>query len=1000
MPLPRRSDLPLALPLVVMASTGFWAGALPACGDATPGAVDAGVAAFDVVADAGADAGAAADSTSGADADADTAADTGADADAATAPDAAADTDTAPDAVADTGPDVPTIWGCGDGLVLDDEVCDDGPLNGTYGHCAADCAGPGPFCGNGVRDEGYEACDHGASNGAYGSCKTDCSGLGPHCGDGVVDAPDEVCDDGDDPLTGNGAGGSCNVDCQGAPSPWLPQPEDTSVDPSGLTCGQDDLLNKYFRYRRILRGDGTAAYPGFVVVGEGPGRSLPASFRLPTENCDTYWGLGSCPQPDLDDARGVYKWGDGTVWLGDYLALLGLEHALMVDLGLPTDQTDADLRWALAAVDRVDLAADAYFSSQPSGPDGFFLRDDVPVDFAHAEGGGYRFPRDPATDGVAGYECVAADTVCGTPSVDDGSFTSQDQTIALVFGLGVVAALVPDGTLVDGMDLRYAARARVHRLVAALRDNGWKVTAPDGTHPPGEWGGDAIGFSNQLAKAANAICGQDFGVDDYRTLGSRTIGQAAWNGIQAIWGTTFAYNRTMALRLAAMTSDWGPEKIAKKAMIDAKDYFPLVYALVQGVTLPSPFSPWRVEALLRSAPCEGPCWNTAGCADTPRWRGESVVINPGDRMGNPGHPAAQFNGMDYMMLFAAWHLYEKGVWQAAPPAGGGTGCDAVLSLDDILGMGSGGSAADGAVWDPANPCAAADLARDFCGRPFGAWVDDAAHGRATIWTGGARWECLPGGACTLHAEGDENTDGDDLIIGTAGADDLSGGGGNDCLVGLGGDDELRGNQGYDTLEGGPGNDELYGENSGIVADGEADILIGGPGNDHLRGGPGRDELYGEGGDDDLDGGSGDDFLLGGEGNDTLDGYGDDDFLDGGPGDDALVGDAGDDILYGGPGRDKLDGEAGDDHLDGGWGPDFLRGGTGNDSLVAGDTWDPKVLDHDRLCGNGGDDTLWGGWDGDECLGGGWFLGGTDEVHGCDDDTASEGDCDNGAFEDW
>ena len=1025
------SSLSLSLPAAACAA-GLLAVAAAGCGDATSGAVDAGMQGFDIQADLGAGADAAPDTATDAapDAATDTAPDTAADAatDTATdaAPDTAADaaTDATPDTGTDAGPDVPVIWGCGDGLVLDDEVCDDGddPLtgNGTYGHCAADCSGVGPTCGDGVRDVGHEVCDHGANNGAYGFCKADCSGLGPRCGDGNVDAPDELCDDGEDPLTGNGTPGACEADCQGAPSPWMEAPDAAAVDTTGLTCDEGDLLAKYFRYRRRLRGDGTAAYPGFVVIGEGPGRSMPAGHRSPGVDCHGYWGFSDACKPEDDpNAKGLYKWGDATIWLGDYIAMLGLEHALFVDLGLPTDVTDSDLALALKALDRLDLRADTYFDGATPALDGFFLRDDVPSDLITQDDGSYRFPRDPATDGVQGYECAAGDLLssCDQPSVEDGSFTSEDQSIGLLFGLGVVAALVPAGTVVDGVDLRYDARAKVHRLVMALRDHTWRVTAPDGTHPPDKWGGNAIGFSNQIAKAANAICGDEFGVSDYRDTLSKTAGQAAWNGIQAIWETTHAFNRTMALRLAAMTSDWDPAKMPKKSMSDGKDYFALVYALVQGVPLAEPFSAWRVEALLRSAPCGGPCWETAGCEDVPGWRGETRTIAPRNRMGSQHQRRAGFNGLDYMALFAAWHLYQDHPWQvAAPPAQPAQGCEAVLSLDDLLA--TGGGVTDGTTWDPTSPCAAADLQRTFCGRPFGAWVDDAAHGRASIYAAGARWECVPGGACTLHPDPNGSTGGDDLddlMLGTPGADDLSGGDGNDCLVGLGGDDELRGNQGYDTLVGGPGNDSLYGENSGIVADGEGDILIGGPGADLLRGGPGKDELYGDekaadgvsgpggppGGDDDLDGGSGDDFLVGGPGDDTLDGYGGDDFLEGDEGDDALVGDTGDDQLYGGPGRDKLDGEGGADYCDGGLGPDFIRGGTGDDSLVSGDSWGPpQQLDHDRLCGNGGDDTLWGGWDGDECLGGGWLLGGTDTVNGCDDETAAEGDCDNGAYKDW
>ena len=96
------------------------------------------------------------------------------------------------------------------------------------------------------------------------------------------------------------------------------------------------------------------------------------------------------------------------------------------------------------------------------------------------------------------------------------------------------------------------------------------------------------------------------------------------------------------------------------------------------------------------------------------------------------------------------------------------------------------------------------------------------------------------------------------------------------------------------------------------------------------------------------------------------------------------------------GRDRLDGEAGDDFIDGGVGADYVKGGTGDDLLNAGS--DDEV---DRLCGNGGDDTFWADWGGDDqCNGGGWLFGGKDNINGCTDETASSGDCDKGAYDDW
>jgi len=87
-------------------------------------------------------------------------------------------------------------------------------------------------------------------------------------------------------------------------------------------------------------------------------------------------------------------------------------------------------------------------------------------------------------------------------------------------------------------------------------------------------------------------------------------------------------------------------------------------------------------------------------------------------------------------------------------------------------------------------------------------------------------------------------DGNDVITGTPGEDEISGGLGNDSINGLAGDD---------TLIGGAGNDKLN----------------GGLGADQLEGDAGKDLLFGEAGADQLDGGAGDDLLAGGSDVDDL-----------------------------------------------------------------------------------------------------------------------------------
>lgn len=134
---------------------------------------------------------------------------------------------------------------CGNGEIEADEVCDDGPLNGTYGYCNAECTGLGRHCGDGVHDP-EEECDDGNEDNSDG-CVEGC--LLATCGDGFVYEGVEECDDGNDDDTdactsvceltycGDGvlqpeleecddgntaAGDGCSPDCKVEESPELP----------------------------------------------------------------------------------------------------------------------------------------------------------------------------------------------------------------------------------------------------------------------------------------------------------------------------------------------------------------------------------------------------------------------------------------------------------------------------------------------------------------------------------------------------------------------------------------------------------------------------------------------------------------------------------------------------------------------------------------------------------------------------------------------------------
>lgn len=113
--------------------------------------------------------------------------------------------------------------------------------------------------------------------------------------------------------------------------------------------------------------------------------------------------------------------------------------------------------------------------------------------------------------------------------------------------------------------------------------------------------------------------------------------------------------------------------------------------------------------------------------------------------------------------------------------------------------------------------------------------------------------------------------GNDLIVGTNGADFLCGGLGNDTMRGSGGDDLMLGGLGDDKMYGGNGKDLMLGETGAdrMFGDQGNDILDGGDQDDYLNGGGESDVLMGRDGRDFLETGLGSTFAFGGNHDDTL-----------------------------------------------------------------------------------------------------------------------------------
>ncbi len=160
-------------------------------------------------------------------------------------------------------------------------------------------------------------------------------------------------------------------------------------------------------------------------------------------------------------------------------------------------------------------------------------------------------------------------------------------------------------------------------------------------------------------------------------------------------------------------------------------------------------------------------------------------------------------------------------------------------------------------------------------------------------------------------------DDDAALLGTSGANWITGGAGSDDITGNSADDILSGNGGADTIAGAEGDDVLYGGSGD-------DVLIGGDGADLLVGGSGSDWASYE------DDASGIYFNLAAV-----------DLATGSASGDSL---SSVENVRGGSGADEIVGDVGDNILDGGAGNDILRGSEGNDTYI----WDGSVIGSDTI----------------------------------------------------
>ncbi|GAB4453647.1 MAG: hypothetical protein Fur0028_09130 [Bacteroidales bacterium] len=156
--------------------------------------------------------------------------------------------------------------------------------------------------------------------------------------------------------------------------------------------GQNNLLNesKYWVWRDRLVNDymvpnytGDYAHKGRGVVFKKRGTGWFQDINY------TNWINNQINIKDTASYSGGFDISDEGFEMGKYLIVLATEWRLLFNSGLPTQQTEAELFWALKTIDRLDYDAETYWSyfwsrgqeTWGGQLNGFMIRDDVFTNF-------------------------------------------------------------------------------------------------------------------------------------------------------------------------------------------------------------------------------------------------------------------------------------------------------------------------------------------------------------------------------------------------------------------------------------------------------------------------------------------------------------------------------------------------------------------------------------------------------------------------------------------
>ncbi len=498
------------------------------------------------------------------------------------------------------------------------------------------------------------------------------------------------------------------------------------------SIGQDhpcpEALFRYWEFRdRFLKhfvrldywGDGIGQWDAENLRYEKAGYGLPAArMKMVSPSCYGYYNCYLPPEVLDCQSSNVLSWGDATIGHGHYLAMLATEYELLRKNKQweQSQKTLHELWLALQAYRRLDMTANRLYEhwrakyapdchvektigmcgievSVPnySGYSGFFIRDDVPHSFKgeFIESSGNEKSWEVGSIG-SDYACME-DNLLGKFLPDENSRSgdlvlSQDQMIALLFGLAFVKRFIPDSVEIFGMKPVDMAKKIAVGMLQHIHPADETFSAYRSIRYPGclsdtqvERGPNASNFYLAINYAIAyindeaPICVDGEDGQKWEAFSKRAC------DCDLPFYENCGFNCRMLLELLAVTDDDKFDKIQEKAYNLEKEAFILarfqLHSNKYKVTELKPFIKTKFHDVICKMPpnCQGPCYKSSQsgesyfeCPNIQGWCAESRIKGSSPDQTNcifERNESLQGNGIDYLF---SYNLYLLTYFPDAP----------------------------------------------------------------------------------------------------------------------------------------------------------------------------------------------------------------------------------------------------------------------------------------------------------------------------------------------